>query len=135
MIGAVVIANFGSAIWSVLKIAIPVPLVVIAAAWLWMHFDKSSEVRQAVDSALEDFVHGLERAALAAKLAEERRLRAAAETALAGFTRALSEADKRDATEAQLREQETADYERKLAEAGRSCLLDRSDVDWLLSNP
>ncbi|WP_273794312.1 hypothetical protein [Brucella intermedia] len=36
-----------------------------------------------------------------------------------------------DAARAEKTEQEIADYERKLAEAGRACLLDRDDIEFL----
>lgn len=119
-------------LWKLLKVAIPVPLIAIVAVAAWAHFDKASAVRRAVDDAVERLVHSAEKEALAAKLEEERRLRAAGELAIAGYTRALAEADARDRAEDEKREQEIADYERRLAETGRSCGLDDADREWLL---
>lgn len=117
--------------WKVARITIPIPLALIAAIAIWMQVDKASAVRQAVDAAVEDLVHSAEKEALAARLAEERRLREAGERALAGYTQALAAAEARQAAEGEKREQEIADYEKKLAEAGRACLLDRDDLEWL----
>lgn len=76
----------------------------------------------------------VEKAALEAQLAEERRRRAAAEAALADYRR---QADA-DAAEAAVRaaelQKEIADYEQKLADAGRSCHLDDDDLRWLHDN-
>lgn len=76
----------------------------------------------------------VEKAALEAQLAEERRRRAAAEAALADYRR---QADA-DAAEAAARaaelEQENAAYEQKLEEQGRRCNLTSDDVEWLLDN-
>jgi len=44
----------------VLLFAIPVPLALIVALWAWVTWDKSSAVRRAVDSAIENLVDGAE---------------------------------------------------------------------------
>ena len=72
-----------------------------------------------------------ENASLKAQLAQEKKNRGAAEVALGNLQRTLTEIDKRQAAQQQLREQERADYETKLAEAGRRCRLDDGDIRWL----
>ena len=118
-------------VWDLVKISIPIPLVLIAAAAIWIKVDKASAVRRAVDQAVERLVYSAENAALTAKLKQERLLREAGERALAGYTRALAESQRADAATDELREKEIADYERKLAESGRGCKLDGGDIEWL----
>jgi len=123
------------AIWNVIgpivTAAIPIPLILIVAALIWAHFDKSSAIRVAVDSAMEKLVYSAENASLKAQLAQEKKNRGAAEVALGNLQRTLTEIDKRQAAQQALREQERADYETKLAQAGRDCRLDDDDVRWL----
>lgn len=80
----------GGALWRVASIVVPIPLALIAAAWLWLTFDKASAVRRAVDDAVSDLVAGARLDALAAQLVEERRLRAFVE----GKAAALAAANK-----------------------------------------
>lgn len=70
---------FALTAWRVLTIMIPVPLALIVAAGLWVHFDKSSAVRKAVDKAVSELVAGAEIDALEAQLSTERYLRGLAE--------------------------------------------------------
>ncbi|MBT1154392.1 hypothetical protein J1C56_02175 [Aminobacter anthyllidis] len=78
------------AAWRVLTIMIPIPLALIVAAGLWVHFDKASAVRKAVNKAVSELVAGAEIDALEAKLAAERDLRVFAE----GRASALADANR-----------------------------------------
>ncbi len=51
----------------VLFFAIPIPVVAILAAWLWVTFDKHSAIRKAVDRAITELVDGAELEAERAK--------------------------------------------------------------------
>jgi len=64
----------GKALWSLAKVVIPVPLVVILAALAWVHFDKASAVRRAVDKAVTELVAGARIAALEATVDGQKRL-------------------------------------------------------------
>lgn len=44
----------------ILKISIPLPIGVLIAIALWLHFDKGSAVRRAVNSAVVNLVHSAE---------------------------------------------------------------------------
>ncbi|MER8946118.1 hypothetical protein [Mesorhizobium sp. M0959] len=55
-------------------ITLPVWIFLVAGIWLW--WDKTSEVRQAVDKAVTELVAGAQLDALNAELVEQRRLRA-----------------------------------------------------------
>ena len=61
----------GQALWTLLKITLPIPLALVLATAAWAHFDKSSAVRRAVDSALEKAVAGAKISALEAKVKAE----------------------------------------------------------------
>lgn len=128
---ATVLSSVWRIVGPIITAAIPVPLIMIVAVLIWAHFDKASAVRHAVDSALERLVYSAENESLKAQLAQEKKNRGAAEVALANLQRALTEIDKRTAAEEQLREQERADYEAKLTQAGRRCHLDDDDIRWL----
>lgn len=65
-----------SVIGGVLGFIIPVPLILILAALAWVHFDKSSAVRRAVDNAVAELVAGAEIATLRAQIAAEREIAA-----------------------------------------------------------
>ena len=64
-------------LWRVLGFTIPLPIGVILAALAWLHFDKSSAIRQAVDEQVTEMVAGAEIAALEAKLEAEEKIAAA----------------------------------------------------------
>ncbi|MES0164861.1 hypothetical protein NKJ87_02550 [Mesorhizobium sp. M0027] len=55
-------------------ITLPVWIFLVAGIWLW--WDKTSEVRQAVDKAVTELVAGAQLDALNAELVEQHRLRA-----------------------------------------------------------
>lgn len=65
------------AVWRVLGFTIPLPLGVILAALAWLHFDKTSAIRQAVDDRVTEMVAGAGIAALEAKLEAEQQIAAA----------------------------------------------------------
>ncbi|MEP9389672.1 hypothetical protein [Mesorhizobium sp. KR9-304] len=119
------------ALWNVAKIAIPVPLVVIALAFGWWQIDKTSAVRRAVDDALTEAVAGAKIAALEARIVENERQLAAGRKAAEGFAELLRQAQLREAQQAAIDAEEDADYEAELAAAGRSCGLSTDDLDWL----
>lgn len=52
----------------VLTFGVTIPLWIILAAGLWLHFDKSSAVRAAVDRAVSDLVHSAELEAAEAQI-------------------------------------------------------------------
>ncbi len=122
----------GKALWSLAKVVIPVPLVVILAALGWLHFDKASAVRTAVDEAVTELVAGARIAALeatvdgqkrlamyAAMNAEEARLRAEiAEAALFELEAQLA-----------LSEEKRREFEDELAEREDDPLPDGCRVD------
>lgn len=62
-----------AAIWAVVRpilfFAVPVPVALILLAWAWVHFDKASAVRQAVDTAVTRLVDGAELEAARAEIA------------------------------------------------------------------
>ncbi|MEM6381070.1 MAG: hypothetical protein AAF739_00215 [Pseudomonadota bacterium] len=81
-----------------LGVGVTIPLGLILAAGLWVHFDKSSTARAAVDRAVTELVAGAELRALRAKLSaaetianEERRRAAAAEAANTRFRTRLQD--------------------------------------------
>ncbi|MCA0276233.1 MAG: hypothetical protein LCH86_09525 [Proteobacteria bacterium] len=82
---------FALAVWRVLTVMIPIPLVLIIAAGIWVHFDKSSAVRRAVDKAVTELMAGAELDALKAQLAAEKTARAFLE----GKAASLAEANQR----------------------------------------
>lgn len=57
----------GKMILGILTFGITLPVGVILAAGIWVHFDKNSTVRQAVDRAVEELVTGAELEAEKAK--------------------------------------------------------------------
>lgn len=57
--------------------------------------------------------------------------RANAEAALAAFAAKAAARAEADARQIETLEQESQDYEEKLAAAGRACSLDLSDIEWL----
>lgn len=65
------------AIWRVLGLTIPVPIIVILAALAWVQFDKSSAIRKAVNERVTEIVAGAEIAALKAKVEAEKQIAAA----------------------------------------------------------
>jgi len=118
-----------------LMAAIATPLgagaVVAGVFLLWNGWiDNPRVAREATASC----VARVETAALQAQLAEERRRRAAATAALELYRRqADADAAAAEARAADL-QKEIADYEKKLADAGRGCRLDDADLRWLHDN-
>ena len=133
------IVPFAALIWqrvsAFFMAAIATPLgagAVVAVAFLawngWI--DNPRVARQATAGCLST----VEKAALEAQLAEERRRRAAATAALELYRRqADADAAAAEARAAEL-EKENAAYEQKLEEQGRRCNLTSDDVEWLLDN-
>lgn len=115
----------------ILTFGITLPLWVFMAAGLWLWLDRGSAVRVAVNDAVKELVAGAELNAAIAKATEEQRRRQAAVRALNAY-RAEYAADmaaaERDRDQL---EREISDYEKKLADGGRACLLDDADVEWL----
>lgn len=115
----------------VLTISLPVPLFVIALAVGWWQLDKHSAVRRAVDDALTEAVAGAKIASLEAQLAERSRQLEAGRKAAEGFAELLRQAQIREEQQAAIDATEDAEYEAKLAAAGRSCPISSDDIDWL----
>lgn len=79
-------------VWRVVRISIPVPMVVIVVAAIWLWVDRTSAIRQAVDGAVIDLVAGEELAAAQAMADGEADLRRfAEEQALLAIDRAAAE--------------------------------------------
>jgi hypothetical protein len=105
--------------------------VVAAAFIIWNGWIDNPRVER---EATASCVARAETAALQAQLAEERRRRAAATAALELYRRqADADAAAAEARAAEL-QKEIADYEKKLADAGRGCRLDDADLRWLHDN-
>ncbi len=60
----------------ILTFGVTLPLWVLLAAGIWLHVDKTSAVRSAVNDAAAKMVAGGQIAALQAQITEERRIRA-----------------------------------------------------------
>jgi polyhydroxyalkanoate synthesis regulator phasin len=76
-------------IWRTLGFTIPLPLGVILAALAWLHFDKESAIRQAVNERVTEMVAGGKIAELEAKLEAEEKIAAARGQAAAEANRRL----------------------------------------------
>ncbi|MBX5238613.1 hypothetical protein [Rhizobium sp. NLR22b] len=94
---------------------------------VWLAWHDASLVKQATAQMVTKF----ERDAIAAQLAKERRDAAAAAQSLEEHRKRLDAALKSEDAAAERREAEIADYEKRLREAGRACLLDADDIKWL----
>lgn len=98
---------------------IPVPLVLILAALAWVHFDRASAVRRAVDRAVTELVAGARIAALESEIDGRRRL---AMYAAANAEEARRRAETAEAaaieleTQLALSEQQRREFEDDLAE-------------------
>jgi len=86
----------------VLTAGITIPLWLIVAGGLWLHLDRSSAIRQAVDRAVADLVHSAELEAAAAREEALRKILAARDrqaerdrAALARFAQLLTAAEDR----------------------------------------
>lgn len=104
----------------------------IGAAWLWNEFIDNPHVRE--------LVRVEERAACTIRTQEAARAAEAAERARQVAAGAKALKDYRERAEARARlqaevqdqlEAEIAENEARLAAAGRSCLADQSDIEWL----
>lgn len=91
---------FSRHVLPILTVGITIPLWLILAAGLWLHFDKVSAVRQAVDRAVSDLVHSAELEAAAAREEALRKIKAELErqaerdrAALARFSELLTAAE------------------------------------------
>ncbi|MCX2696409.1 hypothetical protein [Ochrobactrum chromiisoli] len=69
--------------------------------------------------------------ALEAQIAEETRQRKAGQFVIASYQVQLQNARAAEAAQMEKTEQEIGDYEKRLAEAGRACLLDGNDIEFL----
>ncbi|MBZ8133208.1 hypothetical protein [Afifella sp. IM 167] len=101
----------------ILAFGITVPVWVFLAAGLWLHFDKSSAVRQAVDRAVTELVAGAELAAARAEAAAQEKLRVAAEARAAEVSAA------------------NARFQERLAEAAREQENLSDEIQELLARP
>lgn len=76
-------------VWRILGFTIPLPLGVILAVLAWLHFDKASAIRQAVNERVTEMVAGAEIASLEAQLDAEKQIAAARGAAAAEANRRL----------------------------------------------
>lgn len=110
-----------------------VGLLVMAAAAVLTFYEAPvlGRVAQVERAALRGYVLKTELETANAKAFELLRQREAAEAALAAFEKKQLEEDARAAIQMSRLEEEIADNEKLLSAAGRSCLVDDADVDWL----
>lgn len=102
-----------------------------AALALFLAWNTLFDNPSVAKAAREGFVVLAEKTALEARLAEERRRADAARKAVSGFAERLAESRTAQAAAEEKLEQEIAAHEQALRDAGRSCPLDQSDIDWL----
>lgn len=106
----------------------------VGASLVWVGFslyDSNIAYPRIAKEARDGYVLLAEKTSLEAQLAEERRMRTAAELARVGYARLLADTQIRQAEEQARTEQEISSYELALEELGRSCLLDDADIEWL----
>lgn len=87
-----------------------------------------------IHEARAGFVLQSELTAAKAELAERQRQADAASQAYTELQKRLAAQQQKDAADDAATELEIAQYEKKLADAGRGCSLDDSDVQWLLNH-
>ena len=102
-----------------------------AALALFLAWNTLFDNPRVARAAREGFVVLAEKTALEARLAEERRRADAARNAVSGFAERLAESRTAQAAAEEKLEQDIAAHEQALRDAGRSCPLDQSDIDWL----
>jgi DNA anti-recombination protein RmuC len=91
----------------------------------------NGRVAKAVETATKGMVTQVELDAANALLAEKERQRNAAALALEEYRKRLKAAEQLDKQQSEQREQEILQYEVRLSQANRQCLLDRDDLDFL----
>ncbi|WP_420408713.1 hypothetical protein [Hoeflea sp.] len=111
-------------VWRILGLTIPLPVGVILAALAWLHFDKESSIRQAVNERVTEMVAGGKIAALEAKLEAEEKIAAAR-------GRAATEANRRLMAEIDAR----VNLSRRLAAIQTENEILNDDLADLLSRP
>lgn len=122
----------GRALLGILTFGITLPVGVILAAGLWVHFDKGSPIRQAVDRAVTELVVG-------AELEAERAKNAALQSVISeleGQAQALKDVNRRfsdNLRTAQLNLENANDEIRELATrpVNDRCVVDPSVLDRL----
>lgn len=118
-------------LWRVSRFTIPIPVILIAAALVWAHFDKTSTVRRAVDKAMTQAVAGAQIAALEAQLAERNRQLAAGRKALDSYAELLRDAQAREAALSEQDAKDEAEFHAAIEAAGRGCPVTDDDIRWL----
>lgn len=68
MIGGAILSRVGGSLLSVLTLGITIQVWMILAAGVWLYFDRSSAIRQAVNSAVTELVDGAELEAAQARI-------------------------------------------------------------------
>lgn len=81
--------------------------------------------------ARQGYVLEAQKIALEAQLAERDRQIKAGEFVISAYQEQLSNARAAEQARSEQSEQEIAAYEKRLADEGRACRLDRADIDWL----
>ncbi len=114
----------GKATWSVLRISIPIPIMVVLAAWLWVTVDKQSAVRKAVDDRVTALVAGAHIASLEAQRDAEAAISAT-------FAKKAQEAERKLAAEVAAR----TEFEAKVIELDKTNNELMVDIDDILSAP
>ena len=103
---------------------------------LWdTYIDDPALIRKTVDEQRQICLFETAEAASKARLQEQQRQQDAADLALNTFNTQLAARRAAQDAAAQQFEQEISDYEKKLKEAGRSCVLDGDTIEWLRGPP
>lgn len=106
----------------------------LAAAVTWgacALYDRAIDDPAVAASARQDYVQRAELTAAQARLAEVERQRNAGAQTLEEYRKRLAAYQTAAAAEDARHEQEISDYEKKLADLGKSCLVDGDFLDWL----
>lgn len=103
-------------------------LITLLCAWFYnAWFDNPAVIRE----ARKDFVQISEVSALKAQLDREKAIRLLSNKVVTDHIQMLSEIHRKEAQEDERIEKEIGDYEQKLRDDDRECLLDQPDIDWL----
>lgn len=104
---------------------------VVAGVGLFSLYDIAIDDPGVRREARAGYVARAEMIAIEAELEEMRRQRDAIAAWRDRYAKALARAEQERADLERIRERERADYAGELERAGRACLLDRADIDWL----
>lgn len=128
----------GAVIWAMIGPTVTrfaAPLAAVAALVLTLVgaqlYDRWIDDPAVAKAARLDFVRKAELTAAQALHAETLRQLAAARRVNGQYLAELQAARAAEAAASEILEQEIADYEKRLADNGRACLLNDADIEWL----